>query len=385
MAALEFSVNRVFLTGLALGPLFAFAAGSATAISLPVAVMLSGAGSLYALVASLRLEGPARSTGREKPTASPRLLHRSAMGDPSLDLPQADVMRAWVSDALQVTPETIEGAPLRIEDAISAALTQVMRAQGSFDLNKMTRADLADLYALSQLLVLPPDRAGAMAQSFRRPDVVLEMRDRVADIAQARRVFDTHMDAFLETQSLWASVENKQAVSESILDRLQSLQAPDIDLWHFVVQNHDRSNAGHRAAALWCVQQPQCDQATVAIFLSELVADNRLIRAAHSGDLAVVDSALEIVANWNAGLYTTRELALDPVDAVAQDGPRLSAVLTALAETTQGARPPDPCGMFTEYRGRTPRDRTAWSLVDGLPQRAPRLEDYIQTAASSVS
>ncbi|MDA7423623.1 hypothetical protein [Thalassococcus lentus] len=371
-------MHRIFLTGLALGPLLATVMGSATALSLPIAVAVGGAGSLYALVASLRIERASRTSARTSQNPENRLLHKSALDSPSLDLPALSIMRRAVSQALQVAPDTIDGAPLRVQDAIAAALKQVMRAHGVFDLNRLGSDELTDLFVLQRLLRLPPDQAGALAQKFRHPDVVLEMRDRIAGIGQVREVFDGEMAAFWTTTELWETVQKNNLGTVSMLDTLLAMQAPDVDLWHHIVANHDRSDADQRAAALWCVQQPQCDQATVALYLSELVAGDRVVRAATNGDLAFADAVLQIVSNWNAGQYTDQRLALDPVDAVAKDGPRLSATLAALAELTEGPRLSDPCGMFTEYRGRRPRDRTFWCLATGQPTRAPLLEDYIQ-------
>lgn len=358
-------VQRVFLTGLALGPAAALVAFPLPGVGLPAAIGLAAAGSICALFAAVK-HRPA-ATRNTTP-----LLRRQATK--RMPLPPLQDRRRAVADALfPPTPEAFDAPPGKPE-AIAAALSRVLAAWDSPPHDALSVEETTELYLLAELLKAPADRAGELAQLFQRPDIVLDMRDTVLRLARKRAIFDRQRAAFDATATAWQG--GHQTAGQAEPPGIRELAAPDPDLWHRVVAEHDRTDPEQRSAALWCVRQTTCDRATVALYLACLAADGGLQAAALRGDTAFLDSVLGVIQAWNAGDYQVQELALDPPDSVAHDGARFAQALAELAILTESGRWPEPCGAFTEYHGRAPRSRAHWCLRSGRLIQAPDPADY---------
>lgn len=373
--------KRLLLGGIALGPTFAV-------VFLPLPVMgtftelaLASVGGLVALAASIQ-NRPARPRLTAPPLADTRsstpLLHPAAQSQKiqSRTVPHPTTMR----QALQTTlsglnhlPPAVE--PITRDGAIAQILNRFLHRWGAQDANTLAAQELTELYLIDQLLRGSPGEAGRIAQLFQHPNVLIDLRDELDKIAARRARYDRAHNAFLATSAFWDRIKNGQHPG-TLLQALKSLQAPDIDLWHRVVVEHDPQDPEQRAAALWCLRQKTCDRATVAAFFGRVAYENLLQQAARLDDQGFLDAVRDLIDQWNDGTYRTSEIAL-PKDDVAQADPVLRAALDALAQMTQSARWPEPHGIFAAYPGRPPRTRKQWNLSRAMLAAPPRLSDYV--------
>lgn len=361
-------LRQYLLMGLALSPAAAAIFLPASAAKLPFVLGLIGAGSAYALLSSLRMHAGEAEFAR---SGTP-LVRGAVLRDPSADLPDLPTMRRHIA-ACVTLPEPPDRPPSQ-DEAIAKALRHVLKSWDCLSPGALNRDEVTELYLLDRLLRAAPAEAGRLSQAFLRPDIVLELRDETAALAQCRSDYDTQQKLFFATYALWDSAAPARV--RGMLSVLEQLPKPDIDLWHHVVLDHDPRDPMQRAAALWCLRQKDCDRATIAAYLSFVAAEDRLQAAARAGDQVYLDAVRGVIDAWNAGFYRRQGLALSPTDAVAADAPRFAEALDDLAGLTGTPRWPDPQGLFTSYRGRRPRRRDHWCLKTGTLRQAPKPAHY---------
>ena len=351
----DYLVQRLFWAGLALVPVASLAFASGGGMH-PVLAMVSGGGSAAALVAAFG------RFGRKAERSGPRLLRPSALRTPPPDLPDAQTRLAMVQVALRGSGPVDASVPTDGPGAIARILTRVVEARGG----AVTPDDTIELVLLMRLLTAEATRAGALAQLFVRPDLVLDLRDEVNAAIRRRAAFDRDMAALEAGQALW---RGGQRAFGGPLRALQALGVPDQDLWHAVMRD------GPLDAATWCATQPECDRASVALFLARVARDKALDQALAQGDGAFVDRIAAILRRWNAGGYGIGEIA------IAFDGPEEQALrdaLDRLALASGAPRLPEPCGLFATRAGHPPRDRGHWCLHSGRLLRAPHADAYLE-------
>lgn len=365
-------LQRLVLTGLALAPAIVLMVSPVLTASASLGILLGGAGSVYALVTSIRSRRPA-SNAKDRPFGLLRRPNRlSRHGLPSV----AKMKEHLAAVMVRGTETVLPGTPLNRDAATAAVLERVLRLQQHYSLDGLSRTALTELYLLQQVLNADKGETGRLAQLFRRPDLVLDIRAEVDQVAETRARFDRGMAAFQTTWDLWSRLTQDQ-MSGALKDQLQALDSPDIDLWHHIVVTHAPDNPQQREAALWCLRQPGCDRATIAVFLAGLADTSQLVDAATTGDQSYLDAVHKIIKAWNAGTYKVQELSLDPQDVLVGQAARFSDMLDALAQSTNTQRWADPHGAFVPHSGRAIRARSSWTIQAGGLARAPTLLDYV--------
>ncbi|SNS18279.1 hypothetical protein [Antarctobacter heliothermus] len=357
-------VYRLVLAAVALGPAAVLAAVPTSTAFLPLGIVIGGAGGLFALVSSFRREKPRRR--------GPALLRRAALRRPGSDLPTLDNQRLAIANALgaAVDLRAEPDAPPTRDTAVGRILSRILDSWNVTDIAALPRDLTLALTLLKQCLNAPPGEAGRIAQMFQRPDVVLGLRQEIDTIAKARATYDQALAAFLATQEIQATGTAPRTLTQA----LRAMSAPDIDLWHHIVTQHDPTDPAQRDAALWCAAQPECDHASVAVYLSRLADGAQLQNVYIDADSTFLDQVRGIFANCNAGIYRHRGLVyVPPADATI----RLKAELDALASLSDKARWPDPQCVFTVLEGRKPHPRPAWDLSSGRLVAAPNRSDYL--------
>lgn len=357
---------RVFLAGLGLAPVIA-------AASAPAGVVLAGAGSVVAGVTSFRLR-PGRATP-DRVMLPLSLLRPAVLNRPPADLPGHPERRELLARALAGAASIDHTGPTTRDAAIAQVLRRAMEGLPDHDLRRLPASEVLTLYLLDQVLRASPGEAGRLAQLFQIPGDILTLREEIDRIARRRSVFDRDRSAFLATDMLWQR-QRSEAPPRSPAGSLSALGVPDIDLWHHVVCRADLADRDQRAAALWCLSQPDCDRATVAAFFARLVTEELLPAMADAADGPVLVAIRQVVEAWNGGTYRGAELAAQDRTALE---PRLSTSLDRVAAITGGRRWPDPHGIFAPCDGRSARPRPAWDLPACRLRRAPELPDYVET------
>lgn len=388
--AVNYITQRLFLSGLVLMPAIAcLLVPDALRLQVFDALGVTGTLLLWSLLTALVVHAATRMPAQvERPAyqnEAPVLLRRGVLGSPDLALPGPKTMRETLGVVLsQADMPPPQDGPESADRALGLALGRLIEAWNAPTLHAQSDARLAELFLFYQLLTRRADEAGALAQLFARPDVVLEIRDQIATIRKRRAAFDKQNNAFAATLTAWQE-QGEVDRPAALLTALRGLAHPDIDLWHKVVTEHDPHDAAQREAALWCVRQPDCDRATVACFLAYAAADGLLAAAARRGDRAWLSGVQSVVDGWNAGRYTRRELGLSPSDSLSAMAPVFSNALDQVAEATGSTRWATPRGAFAEYTGRKPRPRDHWCLRTGRLLRAPRRTDYFDQGVASAA
>ncbi|WP_417209326.1 hypothetical protein [Antarctobacter sp.] len=357
-------VYRLVLAAVALGPAAILVVVPISSAILPVGMVIGSAGSVFALMTSLRGDRPHRH--------GPALLRRAALRRPGSDLPPLGAQRLAIAESLvaAVDLRAEPDSPPTRAIAVARILSRLLDSWNMTDIASLPRDLTLALTLLERCLNAEPGEAGRIAQMFQRPDVVLGLRQEIDAIAQTRATYDRAFAAFQATRVVQAA----DPVPRNLVEALQSLNTPDVDLWHRIMTDHDPADPAQRDAALWCAAQPDCDKASVAVFLSRLADGAQLQNAYIDGDSAFLDRVRRIIANCNAGVYRHHGLAFVPAPDAAR---RLTVELDALASLSDTARWPDPQCVFTVLEGHKPRPRPAWDLAKGHPVAAPNRSDYL--------
>ena len=368
---------RLIKTGLALGPVLLAAALPIPEIAVGPVFGVGAACSLVALVGALG----APAEGSRRQGRGGVMLRRTALRAPPADLPDLPGRRRAVATALHPEPRPgPDHAPADPAEMVADILCRIARAGGNTAPGRLRPDQVTELYLLARLLRAAPDEAGQLAQLFRRPATVLALHEAVGRQARARSAFDRQRRAFDATAALWRKTP-PPAPRRSLASAVKALGAPDPDLWHRIVAEHDRSDPDHREAALWCASQPACNRATVALFIVRIAEEGVLQTAARHGDMRYLDDVRAVIVAWNAGFYTVAELALDPPEAIAGKAGVVSRALDDVARLTLAQRWPDPAGAFAAHPGRPARPRVHWCLRTGLLTAPPDPADYALAAA----
>lgn len=369
--------RRLFLGGLALGPALA-------SVMVPFSQTMPGLGALIAIAASLSVGVVSLWIRDQTVDPAVKLLHIRFLSPSRLERLDEPQMRRDLDDL--ITRKIRDKRPMSPPDR-KAATGQVLRrffARLNVDAaDDLGRPELLALHTLSRILMETPENAGRLAQRFLRPEVVLELRDEVDQMDAAYQSYQTGHNAYLAAQRQWKRLQQGQSAG-SILKAIQSLDTPDIDLWHRIVLEHDPYDHEQRNAALWCMQQPQCDRGTIAVYMSYIAADGSLLAAARIGDRAYLEHVRRILTAWNNGEYRTQEIALDPVNAVEGHARVMTKALDDLQRITGERRWADPHGMFVAYKGRPARLRLEWQLSTGEVLLEPYILDYVEGEAIHI-
>jgi hypothetical protein len=352
-------------------------AGSVVVMQVTV---LSGIGVATAL-ALFAAQFPRRGL-RAKVAAAPALLTNAAYRRPPRDLPAPATLRKELVGYLEAPQERGEAViPHEPETAAQArrrVFGRILRTWNAETVHQLNDRQLQALWLLRELISATPCRAGELAQRFRRPDMVLAIRDQMRAIDARRQRFERQRDAFRATTMLWEQLATEEG--RALVDALRAMTAPDPDLWHKVIAEHDLADPAQARAALWCARQPDCERASVALYLSRIAEAGRITSALRHGETAWLDGLGGVIRDWNAGRYTGRRLGLAPADAASRAASALSSELDRLAEQTGRPRWPDPTGIFVAYHGASPRPRDNWDLRAGRMTAPPRIEHFIETA-----
>lgn len=357
-------VYRLVLAGVALSPVALAATMTVSWASVPLGVMVGGIVGLVAQYAFLRRDKPRRR--------GPVLLRRAALRCPATDLPTLDAQRLALSEARTAATDlrTDPKAPPTRTLAIARIQARILDSWKVTNISALPRDLTLALTLLERLLNTDPGEAGRIAQLFQRPDVVLGLRQEIDRIARTRATYDRAFAAFQATRVMQAA----DPAPRNLVIALQSLGTPDIDLWHRIVSEHDPADPAQREAALWCLEQSDCDSAIVATYLSRIAEGAQLESAFVAGDHAFLDRVRQIVENCNAGFYRHQGLGYVPAENASE---RLGSELEVLAALSGARRWPDPQCVFTEIDGRAPRPRPAWDLAHGRLIAPPDPADYL--------
>lgn len=367
--------RRMVVSGLAVGPAVGFALSPVTWMGGPILAGVAAAASVYALVDSIKLTDLVSDTRAQ----SAKLLRPGALRA-APQLPNSGEMRQRLTRRVAPPPDTAHpGAPMRYDHAVARVLRHAMRGWEVTQIDLLTVDELTELFLLDRLLDTSPGEAGEMADLFRKPDSVLSLRDAVRKLAEERAEFDRQHALYDATCRMWRRTGD---IQPKLAESLRQLHSRDADLWHRVVLEHDPDDPDQRRAAFWCLQNRDCDRATVASYCALAAHDGRLLKAVRQGEMETFSMLARLLDAWNRGYYQQQELALDPADLVAHAGPEFAKMLDDLARITGAPRLPDPTHMFTDYHGRRPHPRKSWCLKTGRQIRMPDPSEYMSMKVS---
>ncbi|MCA0946414.1 hypothetical protein CLG85_022520 [Yangia mangrovi] len=123
-----------------------------------------------------------RASLRRFRAAQPVLLTRRALRRPPLPLPPVRQMRAELARLL-ASPAPLGTLPESPEHALRRILERSLACQRARSAADLTPRGITELWLLVTLLRATPERAGGLARCFRLPDMVLDLHDRVHQIA----------------------------------------------------------------------------------------------------------------------------------------------------------------------------------------------------------
>ena len=340
-----------------------------------------GVASLIAIIA-IRFSIPAGDArlATQRSTEKPRLLTKRAGNALAGDLPPTKHMRARVDWLLAHQPLTkaygaFGGEPDSVDRAISRVVRLIANTWKKPTSLHMAPEQLTDIYVMDQLLRAKPEDAGRLAQLFRDPSRMLEIRDQIAALGQQNERFNRHKNAYSAMWSMWSNRQNCDHRLSQV-DTLAAMSHPDPDLWHQIIAEHDPDQPDQRNAALWCALQPECDRASVALFLALSATQSTLVYAAETGDRVFLDGVHQIIQQWNNAVYHRHEFALDPPELVMRAAGEFDLALTELSQILDIPVWPMPKSAFTEYSGISPKPRPCWDMHNGGLVRKPMVPDY---------
>lgn len=330
--------------------------------------------------ATLAVIAASRDARKAKSKSEPRLLRYGSLSRLHADLPPVETQRATVIGAMDLTqgakPVVLDlNEPETMEAARAAMVRQVLTSFGYDSVEDLPEKTLAELYLFVDLLTTTPGNAGRLAHYFRKPPEVLDLRDQLQIIAEDRARFEQQQITFQSARSFWRTAG--KSGTGGLLESLQSLRFSDTDLWHYVVAHHDLNNPEQREAAQWCLMHPNCDQATLAVYLRRMLDSGTLDHAVAQNDQARLDVVRSVVQRWVGSDGTQQVLDIAASDDPTADMARLTALLDKIATITDTPRWPLPVGVFGALPGRETLPRDHWCLDTGRMRAAPRWNDYV--------
>lgn len=374
-------LNRVLLSSVALLPAVAALFVPAATLGAPITAALGGLGGLFALASAFERPrrknrramsgqpgGPDRQPPERGEDPAPSLIPGNVFEiHARLDLPPLPQLRRELSAALLPPLAGPDGPPTR-DEALAGALFRVLEARGSKTDEALRDEEVIELALFARLLRASPAEAGRLSQYFHRPEVMLALRDQVMDVGRHRAAFDRQQTALHATHALWQA--NRPAPN-SLLDGFAALSAPDPDLWHHFITAFDPQDTDQLEAALFCVEQASCDQASVALFLlriSDIPGFFALL--ARSGQELRLNRLRRVCANLGGGVYAA-DLPLEaPVSQETLSG-ALDMQFAALTLETGQPRWPAPSAALRSGGIRPLLPRPHWCLQSGALRHAP--------------
>ena len=330
----------------------------------PVALGLAGFGGALALLDLAR-------RGLQALPARTWVLRQAALPRARRLLPPARVQRIALAAALspRSEPQMLSGPPTRAM-VRADILKDLLSCRGATGPGDLSEATLAELSLLIRLLDSGPAQAGDLAQMFRAPAAVLDLRDRLVAAERARALHDRQASALSATQRLWR--DDGDGAGPLALD------APDPDLAHRILIGADLAAPGAARIARALLVAPGTDRASVAGTLVRLVTDGTLDRAADDPDQALAwhDTLTKVARMWNAGAHADTGLGLAQADAVVEAATLLPGARRRLARVVGRTAGEDLRGLCRDYDGRAPRPRPAWCLTRLCLVTEPDPADY---------
>ncbi|MBE9637707.1 hypothetical protein [Salipiger mangrovisoli] len=125
-----------------------------------------------------------RSSLHRRRAARPLLLCRRTLREPPLPFPPQRQMRAELTRLLS-SPAPRGPAPESPEHAIRRILERGLASQRAQTADGLSPCAVTEFWLLALLLRATPERAGGLARCFRQPDMVLDLHERVTQIAAA--------------------------------------------------------------------------------------------------------------------------------------------------------------------------------------------------------
>jgi hypothetical protein len=188
------------------------------------------------------------------------------------------------------------------------------------ELEPLRDSEIVSLYLLSRyaLCAATPDlhlfetRAGFLENvGNRAPFEAIE--------AQCRTVFAAMHDAqggraaWLER--IGGSPDASHLIRDGWLPFLQSLEAPDVQLWHEMATQATDLFGERLRAAFWVLEQPECDLVTAWNFIVVMAAwdllEGEIRRDQSAGHTQTRDAFEAVLRRWNAGFYRWHSLRFE--------------------------------------------------------------------------
>lgn len=325
------------------------------------------------------------TSSAQRPDGSLTLLRPDARMQMLRDAPDTAAQRAFVgrilNDEIESRKDRLSGEPPRFEEGLGRAVRRILNAWARRDAREATDEEILDLYTFCQLMTATAPEAGRLLQAFLKPEHVLDLRQEMIEIGQSHDRYSLQRDQFIAAQSVWQSPPTD---GSTLLKTLERFNVPDQDLWHHIVLRHEPRFKDQGEAALWCLSQPDCDQATIAAFFVRAVEEKLLTRAARTGNAPYLDRVSLIIRMWNKGDYSRSELAYEVGQGAKAYAGGLANELDRAADILNLPHMTSPVDVFRDYAGRAPRARGHWNLSRGTITAAPQADDYIDAHDSAA-
>lgn len=137
----------------------------------------------------------------------------------------------------------------------------------------------------------------------------------IDDVMEAMRFAQenhkTHYDAWIK--KIGGSTDANFLVGKGWLPFLQSLDGPDILLWHDVTTQFYGIHGERLEAVFWILEQPECDKTTAWHFIAGFISWDLLVgelkREKRQGRTAVRDTFEIVLRRWNEEFYRNHSIA----------------------------------------------------------------------------
>lgn len=175
------------------------------------------------------------------------------------------------------------------------------------------------IHGFSQFLLSKSEAdATALADQFAFGDHQFEIRAEFLRQSKVWEGFEANANAFISAMDAYERGPNSTI---PIFETLQSMNKPDVILWHDIVTNMGHLNPDRVKAIEWILAQPACDRATVAAFL-HVGIEFSMWEEIHSYPNGEFERLLDVIDRWNLDFYQncnlsahdkSNDVAVDPM------------------------------------------------------------------------
>jgi hypothetical protein len=264
----------------------------------------------------------------------------------------------------------------------SACLKTVLEKWGVNRIDALDHDQIGQLFVLYRTIGGHEDEATRYLPLFADQAPAHHLREEAQKVGRVSERFNAERKRFIEAYAVWEAEGgiSRYHDDEDLRGFLQDMPQKDVDLWHDIVRGSEAGSRPDFEAIYWIAAQPECDRATIAMFIINLAGLGYLAYLVKSAlnreSTEFADQIDTMIKRWNTQFYTEQRFAVPDVELKCAEQ-NFMVAREEVATLLNRAPWPIPEGLFQPLQGRETKASYSFAHNQGLYVLPPRSEDYI--------